>query len=122
MTCVLTALLTGGALLAGSTAVAVGLLLCAGLLATAYNGPANSLFVTLAPLQARGLAVSILQFFCNLVGMGVGPLIVGRISQAAGPADGIRWGLLAMLGFLLWGAVHFLLVARRLRDGLPEGR
>ena len=122
LTCTLTAVLTGAALLAGSTTAAVVLILCAGLLSTAYNGPANSLFVTLAPAQARGLSVSILQFFCNLVGMGVGPLIVGQISQAAGAADGIRWGLLAMLGFLMWGVGHFLLVARRLKDGLSEGR
>lgn len=122
LTCTITAALTGAALLAGSATAAVVLLLCAGLLSTAYNGPANSLFVTLAPAPARGLAVSILQFFCNLVGMGVGPLIVGRISQAAGPVDGVRWGLLAMLGFMVWGVAHFLLVARRFRNGLPEGR
>ena len=113
LTCVATAILMAGALNAGPTWAAVTLLLLAGCIATAYNGPANSLFVTLAPVHARGLSVAMLQFGCNLIGMGVGPLIVGVISQAFGPADGLRIGLSAILLFNLWGAGHFLLLARR---------
>jgi MFS family permease len=96
-----------------STPLAIALLLAAGLLITAYNGPANSLLLTLAPTQIRGLTVSIVQFGCNLVGMGIGPLIVGMVSQTVGGQGGLRWGLLAVLFFNLWGAAHFLLVTRR---------
>jgi MFS family permease len=122
LTCVLTAVLTAVSVMAASTTVAIVMLLLAGTLATAYNGPANGLFVTLAPVEARGLAVSLLQFGANLVGMGVGPLIIGWVSQAAGPAEGLRWGLAVVLLFNLWAAIHFLLAARRVSVGLPYGR
>jgi len=113
ITCVVTAVLAAGAISVPSTPLAIALLLAAGLLITAYNGPANSLLLTLAPPQIRGLTVSIVQFGCNLVGMGIGPLIVGMVSQTVGGQGGLRWGLLAVLFFNLWGAAHFLLVARR---------
>jgi len=114
LTTIATVVLTGGALAAGSTPVAIGLLLLGGFCATAYNGPANGLLITLAPLASRAFAVSIVQFLCNLVGMGIGPLIVGTISEAVGPQDGLRWGLAAILLFNLWGAGHFLLLGRRI--------
>jgi MFS family permease len=113
ITCVATAVLAAGAISVPSTPLAIALLLAAGLLITAYNGPANSLLLTLAPTQIRGLTVSIVQFGCNLVGMGIGPLIVGMVSQTVGGQGGLRWGLLAVLFFNLWGAAHFLLVTRR---------
>ena len=113
--CVLTVLLAACAVLVESTAACVAFLLATGLFLAAYNGPANGLFVTLAPVAVRGLSVSILQFWCNLVGMGVGPLIVGRISDGFAPGTGLRWGLLVILIFNLWGAGLFLVLAGRMR-------
>jgi MFS family permease len=116
---VVTVMLAACAVLVASTAACVAFLLATGLFLAAYNGPANGLFVTLAPAAVRGLAVSILQLWCNLVGMGVGPLIVGRISDRFEPDSGLRWGLLVVLSFSLWGAGHFLVLARRSRARSP---
>jgi MFS family permease len=102
------------AVLVGSLPACIGFLTLGGLCLTGYNGPANGLFITLAPQGVRALAVAILQFWCNLVGWGVGPLIVGSVSEAVGPAEGVRWGIAAVLLFNLWSAGHFLLLARRI--------
>lgn len=112
ITSFITAVLALVTLLSVSTPVAIAFLMLCGLMASAYTGPANSLFVTLAPPQIRGLTVSILQFGSNLVGMGLGPLIVGAVSESVGGDDGLRWGLIAVFSFSVLGTLQFALVAR----------
>lgn len=116
ITSCITALLAFVALLSVETSVAIAFLMLCGLVSAAYNGPANSLLVTLAPPQVRGLTISILQFGANLVGMGVGPLIVGIVSESVGGVDGLRWGLIGIFGFNLLGALMFVQTARRRTD------
>jgi MFS family permease len=113
ITCVVTTLFAYAFLISAATPLAIGFFLLCGLMATAYNGPANGLLVTIAPPEVRGLTISILQFACNLVGMGVGPLIVGAVSESVGGVDGLRWGLMVIFGFNLLAAVQFLFVGRR---------
>lgn len=61
------------------------------------------------PVQMRSVGAAINLFILNIIGLGLGPLSVGAISDATAAADGIdsiRNGLLAMLLIMIWGSVH----------------
>lgn len=77
----------------------------------------------LAPLRMRAMASAALLFFLNLVGMGLGPTLVGVLNDVLderyGP-EAIRYSLLALLLANLWGIVHSLLAARTLDADLDR--
>ena len=90
-----------------------------------HLGPIFGLVQTLVPMRIRALAASILLFATNLIGMGVGPLFVGFISDqlnASGVANPLRWAILVGVCFTVWTVLHYLLAARTLRKDLAETR
>ncbi|MDB5687197.1 MAG: transporter [Rhizorhabdus sp.] len=110
----ITAVLGAISFLAASTVVSIVFLILMGVFIAAYNGPANGLIITISDSRVRGLSVAVVQFWANLVGFGLGPLIVGTVTEGLGGGVMLRWGLVAILAFYLWGSLHFLLAARRL--------
>lgn len=78
-----------------------------------YVGPAYSCAQGLVPLRARAMASAVLLFAQNLIGLGLGPLFFGMLSDGIKPMAGdesVRWVLYgaAMLGvipsFFFWRA------------------
>ena len=71
------------------------------------SGPLFAATQTVVPERMRALAISILFLFLNLIGMGIGPLLVGALSDGLRPlmgADSLRYALVAMCpGYLLGG-------------------
>lgn len=76
-----------------------------------YYGPTYSAAQGLVPLRARAIAAATLLFFQNLIGLGLGPLFFGMLSdwiQPAVGADSVRYVLYgaAVLGlvpaFFFW--------------------
>lgn len=102
------------AFLTTSATMAILFLILFGVVISAYNGPGNGLVVTISDRRVRGLSVSLVQFGANLVGFGLGPVIVGQVSEAFGGGAALRWGMVAVLGFYVWGAFHFLMAGRAL--------
>ena len=100
--------------MASSPVAAIGFLMFLGFFISAYNGPANGLVLTIADPRVRGLSISLIQFGANLVGFGLGPVIVGQVSEALGGGIAVRWGMIAVLGCYVWGSFHFLLAIRSL--------
>ncbi len=86
-------------------------------LGSVYLGPAIALTHQLVRIRMRAVASSILMFFLNLIGMGLGPQAVGIISDALSPeygVEGLRWSLLAVLSSKFVSIALFLLAARYL--------
>jgi MFS family permease len=74
-----------------------------------YLGTNFAILQSQLPVEMRSVGAAINLFILNIIGLGLGPLSVGAISDATAAADGIdsiRNGLLAMLFIMLWGAVH----------------
>ena len=88
-------------------------------------GPTMSMLLGIAGSARRAVASAIYAFFVNLISMGVGPLVVGALSDSMQPRygnDSLRYAILmVVIVATLWAAIHFLLAARTLkRDGLRQ--
>jgi predicted MFS family arabinose efflux permease len=87
-----------------------------------YLGPTFGMTQTLAKPQMRALASAILLFVLNLIGLGLGPLFAGFLSDQLRPAFGIesiRYALLFVaVGGNLWATWHYYLASRTLREDL----
>jgi predicted MFS family arabinose efflux permease len=98
--------------------VALGVILPASLVGAMWNGPTLAMVQTLARPHMRALASALTTGSYNLIGMGLGPVIVGLVSdhfKASMGEESIRYGLLVVVLSHLGGAALNLLAARHLR-------
>jgi MFS family permease len=93
--------------------------MAAGMFSAAYNGPVNAMIVTQAGPQLRGLAVASVQTCANLVGVGLGAWLIGKVSDLVGGRNGVAWGIGAAMIFCLFGGVFLMLAARQIRARQP---
>ena len=86
-------------------------------------GPVYALMQRLVPDAMRASALAVLMLFSNLLGMGLGPQIVGILSDALAPAlggDSLRYAMIILSTVALWAACHFRAVARTVNDDLAR--
>jgi hypothetical protein len=77
---------------------------------------------TLSPVPMRAVASAIEMLCMNLIGLGLGPLAVGVMSDVLAPRFGdfslnIALAIFTVIG--LWGALHFWLCGRALAAHQP---
>ncbi len=90
---------------------AIGLLAINALLATLWYGPVYATAQSIVEPHMRATASAVLLLTINLIGLGIGPVAVGLLSDVlAGPgglgeAEGVRWALIlsASLGVVAFG-------------------
>jgi MFS family permease len=73
-------------------------------------GPAFALMQRLVVEQMRATTMAIVMMLANLIGMGVGPQIVGIMSDLLRPtlgSDSLRYAMLGLSLVALWSAYHF---------------
>lgn len=102
--------------LAPSPAVAIVIKLVATFLAASGGGVALSAIQSFAEPHRRATAVSLTLFLSSLLGLGLGPWLVGVASDLMAPTFGresLRYALLISTAALLWAGLHFMLAARR---------
>jgi MFS family permease len=100
-------------------------------LGSVYLAPSIATTQRLVGLRERALAASILFFLLNLIGLGLGPIATGHVSDtlreyfmdqgagaAAAAADGLRFAMLLMLVANLASAILYLRAARTVRAEL----
>ena len=89
-----------------------------------YLGPTIAISHNLVSPSMRAMASAILFFILNLIGLGMGPLVVGMISDALAPAYGsesLRYALGIVSLINLVSATLFILAARKLLSDLRKG-
>lgn len=92
-------------------------------LAAMFFGPSFAVTQALATLRMRATAISILLFVQTLIGLGLGPLFAGMISDYLRPTHGVdslRYGLVIVGLANIWATVHYFVGARTLRRDLEE--
>ncbi len=88
-----------------------------------YLGPALSVTQGLASLKMRAMASAVMLFIINLIGLGLGPLAIGILSDLFVPYfadDSLRWALVVGSLVNLWAIFHFLMAARSVRGDLDQ--
>jgi MFS family permease len=105
-----------------SAAWAIVLLALPALLGTLWYGPVYASAQSLVPPHARATAAAVILFIINLIGLGLGPLGVGILSDVfgegmgMGAAQGIRWALIVSTLFGLVAAGLFWTARKTIRE------
>ena len=101
--------------------LAVGLIVVWSLIQAIGQAPAYSLFASLAPRHMRGAVVSTLSIATNGLAYGLGPPIIGVLSDLFEPAKGhqsLRYALLAVVAFKIASGIFYLVGARTVHEDL----
>ena len=104
--------------------VAVLLIIVPTILNAAYYGPAYACVQGLVRKEARAVAASIMLFGQNLIGLGLGPLLFGSLSDLLAPyagVDSVRWVLFGAAWLGLIPAFFFWRASLRLDTDLRSG-
>ena len=104
-----------------NTSLAIAFVMAAGFFSASYNGPIYAVIVTVAGPQLRGLAVSFVQMSANLIGVGLGAWLIGKVSDVVGGKDGVAWGIGAAMLFCIAGGLLLMMASRQIRISDKEG-
>lgn len=105
-----------------STWLALALIAVITFLGGFWWGPVFSVGQSVVPPHMRATSAAILLFLINLLGAGMGPLVLGLVSDyfnhglGMGPAEGVRWALLASVVTGLGAFACFWLARRSIRQ------
>jgi len=94
-----------------------------------YLGPTFATMQRLVAARERALGSALLLLVINLVGLGLGPYLVGLVSDmlnqwflngglsgVEAKAQGLRWALVIMVCVNLWSFIHYMLAGRSLES------
>jgi MFS family permease len=109
-----------------SAALAICILVINGLLGTLWYGPVYSTAQGIVPTNMRATASAVLLFVINLIGLGLGPLLVGMLSDyfangmGMGAAQGVRWALMVSTMFGIAAFAMFWMARRTIREEMES--
>jgi hypothetical protein len=100
-------------------------------LGATYLGPSIAATHQLLGVNERAVGGALLMFVINIIGIGLGPMLSGLISDLlrehfvaggmaveAARADGLKYALCIMSVANLWSAWHYFRAARTLREDI----
>ena len=106
-------------------AAAIALLTLAAAVQYTYLAPSQGLFQNMMHPRMRASSAAFILMIYSLVGAGLGPLLVGGLSDlfapvasAAGSAEGLTIAMAVTSVGYLWAAVHFFRATRTIRQEL----
>ena len=88
-----------------------------------YLGPTIAMVQSLVAVRMRTVASAILLFVINLIGMGLGSLLIGAMSDTLTPIygqDALRYTLLGVMCFNLWAVYHYWRAGAFIKDDLKR--
>ena len=101
----------------------IALMTLPGVLLGFYLGPTFAMVQSLVAPAIRATAAALLLMLANVVGLGIGPLAVGALSDLLAPRfgiDSLRFAMLLVPPLLLWAAWHYLAAARTIAADLAD--
>lgn len=101
--------------LSTSLPIALAFLMLPMLVFTFYLGASQAALQTYAPTEMRSMVAALKMLAINLIGVSLGPLFVGIISDLLAPTTGARSlaiGLSCITLFSFWSATHYWLAGR----------
>ncbi|WP_372073654.1 MFS transporter [Tistrella mobilis] len=108
--------------LTSNTLAALCLLSLPMMLQSIYYGPIFATVQSLVRPRSRATATAIFLFFANLIGLGLGPLSVGLLSDFLAPSlgsgDAIRWALISTAVVFIVAAAAFLAARKSIHQDI----
>ena len=104
-------------------ALALSIYLIPVFLGAMFLGPTLAMTHGIVGVRMRALASAILFFVLNLIGLGLGPLITGMISDLLEPslgAESLRYALVIVVSCYLWCAFHYYRAGKTIREDLAR--
>jgi MFS family permease len=102
-------------------------------ISAAYLAPSIATTHRLVGTRERALASAFLLLILNFIGLGLGPIFTGALSDVfknvliaqgvdstIAVADGLRWAIRATVIINLWSALHYYLAGRTLREDISR--
>jgi MFS family permease len=93
-------------------------------LTAAYLGAVLAVSHNLVGVRMRALTSAVLFFFINLIGLGLGPLSVGVLSDyftsTGGASPLAKAMMICGVAAALWACLHYLLAARTIREDIAR--
>ncbi len=86
-----------------------------------YLGPTLATTHALVKPRMRAMASAVFFFMANLIGLGLGPTIVGAISDGLAPTygnDSLRYAIVLTFVVNFWSALHYWIASKHLRHEL----
>jgi MFS family permease len=114
-----------GAVFAGSLAWALACLAVQNFFIAVIAATGYGFSLSLSSARTRGTVMALLQVLCNVVGYGVGPQLVGSLSDhlpAAAHGGSLVYAMALLNLISLWGAAHMLCAARWTRQDVERLR
>ena len=87
-----------------------------------YHGPSIAALHDRIPVARRPIVSAIFLMLINFIGLGLGPLITGALSQlvfAGAGEHSLRYALVVMQAAGIWGGLHYWLAGRHLAAARP---
>jgi len=89
-----------------------------------YLAPNLALAHGLVGLRMRAMSSAVLFFVLNIIGLGLGPLVVGAISDFLEPSvgnDNVRYALIIVVTIAnIWCVFHYWMASRTVREDLKQ--
>lgn len=102
-----------------------GLMTIGALLYAAMFGPLFAMIQQVVAPNMRAISIALVLFLANLIGMGIGPMAVGAMSDLLAPhfgEDSLRMALVVWTPGYLWAVFHLLWARRYVRDDIESSR
>jgi predicted MFS family arabinose efflux permease len=110
-------------LLLDNTTIVLPLLFIVTILINTYLGPCLAICHSLVPPAMRALTSAVLFFVLNMIGLGMGPLCAGLLSDwltGIYGVDGLRYAMLIISFIGLLGIYFFFMAGRHLKADLAD--
>ena len=109
----------------GSMEAVIGCLIVLASLGSIYLGPSFAMTQALVTLRMRAVASAILLFTLNIIGMGLGPFLVGVASDLIEPLVGsnalsLQYALCIAVFGNLWATIHYFWGAKYVEEDLKK--
>jgi predicted MFS family arabinose efflux permease len=113
------------AMLSDNPYIAIAILVVPSLLNSLWLGPSFGTIQNLAPTRMRAIASALMLFILNIIGLGLGPFLVGVLSDLLSGTfgiDSLRYAILIATIAYFWAGAHFIMASKTIRQDLEAAR
>jgi predicted MFS family arabinose efflux permease len=113
------------AMMSDNPYIAIAILIVPSTLNSLWLGPSFGTIQNLAPTRMRAMASALMLFILNIIGLGLGPFLVGVLSDLLSGTfgiDSLRYAILIATVAYFWAAAHFVIAGKTIRQDLEAAQ